>query len=210
LPCLPVLQTCLSDIEFRIVSLEAELALLKREAGDLRARRAAAQQHHEHRLQAIRSGRPESGASPAEIAAAVSGGLASLHGLSAALLGGEEGAGRGEPAAAAAAAAKSAAALGQQVMEAEVPIKLLGAMQQVVELSLLQLHELGSKARFFQERLAKVSCGCAVPAVAAVSAPGMRAGLRAGLGAMQASGTSGSPTFLALQERASRTSLAAP
>ncbi|KAL4855669.1 hypothetical protein ACK3TF_003754 [Chlorella vulgaris] len=149
------LVTCLSDIEFRIVSLEAELALLKREAGDLRARRAAAQQHHEHRLQAIRSGRPESGASPAEIAAAVSGGLASLHGLSAALLGGEEGAGRGEPAAAAAAAAKSSAALGQQVMEAEVPIKLLGAMQQVVELSLLQLHELGGKARFFQERLAK-------------------------------------------------------
>lgn len=41
------------------------------QAGDLRTRRASAAQHHTLRLQQIRSGKSESGASPEEIAAAV-------------------------------------------------------------------------------------------------------------------------------------------
>lgn len=43
----------------------------RKQAGDLRTRRASAAQHHTLRLQQIRSGKTESGASPEEIAAAV-------------------------------------------------------------------------------------------------------------------------------------------
>ncbi|KAI7843548.1 hypothetical protein COHA_002790 [Chlorella ohadii] len=139
----------LATVEARIRDLEAELAAAKAEAGDLRARRASAAQHHTLRLQQIRSGKTESGASPEEIAAAVQGGLGAVEGLAAAVRSG------GAPAGAADAAPSDAAALAQAVVAAEVPVKLLGAMQQVVELSIAQLHELGGKAAFFRERLDK-------------------------------------------------------
>ncbi|PRW32590.1 hypothetical protein C2E21_8239 [Chlorella sorokiniana] len=139
----------LTAVEARIRDLEAELAAAKAEAGDLRTRRASAAQHHTLRLQQIRSGKGESGASPEEIAAAVQGGLGAVEGLAAAVRSG------GAPAGAADAAPSDAAALAQVVVSAEVPVKLLGATQQVVELSIAQLHELGGKASFFRERLDK-------------------------------------------------------
>lgn len=69
-PC-PALQSRLAVVDGRIAALEAELAALKSEAGDLRARRSAAAQHHALRLQQIRRGKGETGASPEEIAAAL-------------------------------------------------------------------------------------------------------------------------------------------
>lgn len=137
----------LGEVEARIASLEAELATLRAEAAELRERRASSAQHHKARLSGIRSGKPAAGASPAEIAAALQGGLGALEGLSGAVRGG------GLPAGAA--PASDAAALAAEVVAAEVPVKLLGAMQQVVELNLQQLVELGGKARFYRERLDK-------------------------------------------------------
>jgi hypothetical protein len=154
----------LSEVEGRIASLEAELAALKGEAGELRQQRTAAAQLHQHRLGQIRSGRGgDVGACPAAVAAAVQGGLGALESLSASLRGEASAHAASSSAGSAAAgsggggaAADSAASLSQQVVAGEVPLKLLGAMQQVVELSLSQLHELGGKARFFRERLDKV------------------------------------------------------
>ncbi|KAL4432192.1 hypothetical protein ABPG77_005954 [Micractinium sp. CCAP 211/92] len=137
----------LGEVETRIASLEAELAALRAEAAELRERRASSAQHHKARLAGIRSGKPAAGASPAEIAAALQGGLGALTDLSGAVRAG------GAPEGAAPAA--DAAALAAEVVAAEVPVKLLGAMQQVVELSLQQLAELGGKARFYRERLEK-------------------------------------------------------
>jgi hypothetical protein len=62
-----LLQGRLAEVEGRIASLEAELAALKREAGDLRQRRAAAAQHHELRLEAIRSGKLDVGPPPEQV-----------------------------------------------------------------------------------------------------------------------------------------------
>ena len=135
-------------MEGRIAELEAELALLKSEAGELRLRRSAAAQHHRARVEAIRSGKQASGASPEQIAAALQPALGALEGLAVAVSGGSGGGGAAVPA--------DAAALSGEVVAAEVPVKLLGAMQQVVELSLGQLTELGGKARFYRERLDKV------------------------------------------------------
>ena len=161
------LQGRLSEVEGRIASLEAELAALKGEAGELRQRRTAAAQLHQHRLGQIRSGRAgDAGASPAAVAAAVQGGLGALDSLSASLRGEATSAHAASSSAGSAAAgsgggaADSAASLSQQVVAGEVPLKLLGAMQQVVELNLAQLHELGGKARFFRERLDKVGGYC--------------------------------------------------
>lgn len=110
------MQGRLSEVEGRIALLEVELAGLKGEAGELRSRRASAAQHHHHRLDAIRSGKPASGASAAEVAAAVQGGLAALEGLAGAVRGGG-----GEPTAAGdGGAAADAAALSQQVSQQEV------------------------------------------------------------------------------------------
>ncbi|PSC75947.1 tRNA (guanosine(18)-2 -O)-methyltransferase isoform B [Micractinium conductrix] len=137
----------LGEVEGRIAELEAELALLKSEAGELRLRRSAAAQHHRARVEAIRSGKQASGASPEQIAAALQPALGALEGLAVAVSGGSGGGGAAVPA--------DAAALSGEVVAAEVPVKLLGAMQQVVELSLGQLTELGGKARFYRERLDK-------------------------------------------------------
>lgn len=120
---IPACQARLGEVEARIASLEAELAALRAEAAELRERRASSAQHHKARLAGIRSGKPAAGASPAEIAAALQGGLGALEGLSGAVRAG------GAPAGAAPAA--DAAALAAEVVAAEVPVKLLGAMQQV-------------------------------------------------------------------------------
>lgn len=121
--CNCALQARLGEVEARIASLEAELATLRDEAAELRERRASSAQHHKARLSGIRSGKPAASASPAEIAAALQGGLGALEGLSGAVRGG------GLPAGAA--PASDAAALAAEVVAAEVPVKLLGAMQQV-------------------------------------------------------------------------------
>lgn len=43
-----------------------------------------------------------------------------------------------------------------QVVEKEVPGKFVGAVQQVIELGLRLLHEMGGKAQFYRDRLAQV------------------------------------------------------
>ncbi|KAL4421449.1 hypothetical protein ABPG75_010740 [Micractinium tetrahymenae] len=138
----------LGEVEARITSLEAELAALRAEAAELRERRATSVQHHKARLAGIRSGKPAAGASPAEIAVVLRGGLGALEGLTGAVRAGGAPGGGAAPAA-------DAAALAAEVVAAEVPVKLLGAMQQVVELSLQQLADQGGKARFYRERLDK-------------------------------------------------------
>lgn len=144
-------------MEGRIAALEAELAALKAEAGDLRQRRSAAKDAHKQRVEGIRTGKAEPPLDPKKVAAAVEGGLGAAHALAAALRGGGDAGGAGGAAGGGSAAGGDAAALGVAVAGAEVPVKLLGAVQQVVELSHGQLAELGAKARFFRERLDKVS-----------------------------------------------------
>lgn len=139
----------LSEVESRIASLEAELAGLRSEASDLKERRSQAAGHLKSRVQAIRTGKPAKGASPAEIAAALQSGLGAVEGLAGAVCAGGTASGN------AAAPAADAAGLASEVVASEVPVKLLGAMQQVVELNMQQLAELGGKARFYRERLAK-------------------------------------------------------
>lgn len=46
-----------------------------------------------------------------------------------------------------------------QLVEKEVPGKFVGAVQQVIELGLRLLHEMGGKAQFYRDRLAQVGLG---------------------------------------------------
>eukprot|EP00887_Chlorella_sp_A99_P005716 scaffold1.g5716.t1 len=142
----------LAAVEERIAKLEAELAAAKAEAGALRARRAATAQHHQKAVEALRAG----GAGAAASATALAGALRAGLDAAAALRGAVEAAGAAaEPSAAA--DGSDAGAVAARLAAGEVPAKLVGAVQQVVDLNLAHLRELGSKATFYRERLVQAA-----------------------------------------------------
>ena len=143
----------LSAAEARIKRLEAELAVAKAEAGALRAQRSAAEQDHHRVVEQLTSG--AAAAASAQAAGAVAAALEAGLGAARALQGAIEGAAGTKPAAHDAGAAD---ALVQRLVAQEVPAKLVGAVQQVVDLNLALLQDLGGKAAFYRERLAQVSC----------------------------------------------------